>query len=91
MFMMTTERLVLRDFAESDLAAVHEYASDPEVVCYTPWGPNTERETRIYIHGEKEYEEAERRSRDGIPLNPKVAADLRAIGEELSVSYDLED
>ncbi|MDY7079174.1 MAG: Ldh family oxidoreductase [Chloroflexota bacterium] len=52
--------------------------------------PKAEGESRIYIHGEKEYEEAERRSRDGIPLNPKVAADLRAIGEEVGVEYDLE-
>jgi len=52
--------------------------------------PKAEGETRIYIHGEKEYDEAERRSRDGIPLNPKVAVDLRAIGEELGVKYDLE-
>lgn len=51
--------------------------------------PKAEGATRIYIHGEKEYEEAERRSRHGIPLNPKVAADLRAIGEELGVKYDL--
>jgi L-2-hydroxycarboxylate dehydrogenase (NAD+) len=53
--------------------------------------PKAKGHTRIYIHGEKEYEEAERRSRDGIPLNPKVTADLRAIGEELNVKYDLEE
>jgi L-2-hydroxycarboxylate dehydrogenase (NAD+) len=52
--------------------------------------PKAEGETRVYIHGEKEYEETERRTRDGIPLNPKVAADLRAVGEELGVKYDLE-
>lgn len=52
--------------------------------------PKAEGQARIYIHGEKEYEEAERRSREGIPLNPKVAADLRAIAEELGVEYSLE-
>jgi LDH2 family malate/lactate/ureidoglycolate dehydrogenase len=51
--------------------------------------PRAEGANRIYIHGEKEYEEAEVRSRDGIPLNPKVAADLKAIGEEVGVKYDL--
>jgi len=51
--------------------------------------PKAEGQARIYIHGEKEYEEAERRSRDGISLNPKVAADLRAIADELGVEYDL--
>lgn len=49
-----------------------------------------EGQDRIYVHGEKEYEEAERNSREGVPLNPKVAADLRAIGDELGVEYDLE-
>jgi len=38
--------------------------------------PKAEGETRIYVH-----------AREGIPLNPKVAADLRAIGEELQVKY----
>ena len=51
--------------------------------------PKAEGEDHIYIHGEKEHKEAERRSSGGIPLNPKVAADLRAIGEELGVEYDL--
>jgi len=51
--------------------------------------PKAKDATRIYIHGEKEFEEAERRSRDGIPLNPKVAADLQAIGGELGVEYNL--
>jgi len=51
--------------------------------------PKATGESRIYIHGEKEYEEADVRSRQGIPLNPKVAADLRAIGEELEVEYTL--
>ncbi|MDY7041846.1 MAG: Ldh family oxidoreductase [Chloroflexota bacterium] len=52
--------------------------------------PKAEGQNRVYIHGEKEYEEAERRAREGIPLNPKVAADLRAIADELEVEYDLE-
>ncbi|MCX7680774.1 MAG: Ldh family oxidoreductase [Anaerolineae bacterium] len=49
--------------------------------------PRAEGESRIYIHGEKEYEETERRLREGIPLGPKVVADLRAIGEELGVRF----
>ena len=51
--------------------------------------PKAEGQSRIYIHGEKEYEEAGRNSRDGIALNPKVAADLREIGEEVGVAYEL--
>jgi LDH2 family malate/lactate/ureidoglycolate dehydrogenase len=52
--------------------------------------PKAEGQGRIYIHGEKEYEEAGRNARNGVPLNAKVAADLRAIGDELGVEYDLE-
>ncbi len=51
--------------------------------------PKAEGQTRIYIHGEKEYEEAERRAREGIPLNPKVVADLRALAVEMGMEYDL--
>jgi LDH2 family malate/lactate/ureidoglycolate dehydrogenase len=52
--------------------------------------PKAEGQSRIYIHGAKEYEEADRRSQEGIPLNPKVAADLRAIAAELGVAYGIE-
>ena len=53
--------------------------------------PKAEGQDRIYVHGEKEYEEAERRSRDGIPLNPKVVADLQDIAGELGIAYDLSE
>ena len=52
--------------------------------------PKAEGQARIYIHGEKEYEETERRSQGGIPLNAKVAADLEAIAGEVGVEYDLQ-
>lgn len=41
--------------------------------------------SRIYIHGEKEFETAELRRREGIPLNPKVALDLQNIAKELGL------
>lgn len=44
---------------------------------------------RIYIHGEKEFEQAEKNAREGVPLNPKVVQDLRDIAGELGVRYDL--
>lgn len=37
---LTTDRVVLRDFCEGDVEAVNAYASDPEVVTYTDFGPN---------------------------------------------------
>jgi L-2-hydroxycarboxylate dehydrogenase (NAD+) len=52
--------------------------------------PRVEGQNRIYIHGEREFEEAERRSREGIPLNPKVWEELREIARELNVEFDLQ-
>lgn len=49
MVIINTERLVLREFNEVDWRAVHRYASDPEVVRYMDWGPNTEEETRAFV------------------------------------------
>lgn len=46
---LQTGRLVLRELTDSDFGAVHAYASDPEVVRYMPWGPNSEAETREFI------------------------------------------
>lgn len=42
---------------------------------------------RIFIHGEKEFETHADREANGIPLNPKVAATLKSLGEELGVAY----
>jgi [ribosomal protein S5]-alanine N-acetyltransferase len=44
-----TERLLLRDFAVDDWPSVHRYASDPDVVRYVEWGPNTETDSRNFV------------------------------------------
>jgi ribosomal-protein-alanine N-acetyltransferase len=49
MEVVRAERLVLRNFEETDWEAVHAYASDPEVVQYMDWGPNTEEETKQFV------------------------------------------
>lgn len=46
-------------------------------------------QSRIFIHGEKEFEIAERRQREGIPLAPTVVASLREIAAELGMEFDL--
>lgn len=43
-----TKRLMLRDFEETDWKPVQDYASDPEVVRYVDFGPNSEEESRIF-------------------------------------------
>jgi L-2-hydroxycarboxylate dehydrogenase (NAD+) len=52
--------------------------------------PKAKGQDRIYIHGEKEYESTELYTREGIPLNPKIAADLKALGSELNLKCDIE-
>jgi len=44
-----TNRLILRELKETDIQAVHEYASDPVNSIYVPWGPNTLKETEEFI------------------------------------------
>jgi RimJ/RimL family protein N-acetyltransferase len=46
-----TERLLLREFVKSDWKAVHEYASDPEVVRFLEWGPNNTDESVSFLEG----------------------------------------
>ncbi len=51
--------------------------------------PKADGQDRIYIHGEKEFEEAERRKRDGIPLNPKVVEDLNGVAESVGIDFKI--
>jgi L-2-hydroxycarboxylate dehydrogenase (NAD+) len=51
--------------------------------------PKAEGAERIYIHGEKEFEEAGRLAKLGIPLNPKVVQDLRGIATQLGMSQSV--
>ncbi len=44
-----TPRLVLRELADADLAAIQAYATDPAVVEFLPWGPNTHEDTRRFL------------------------------------------
>ncbi|MFI5937232.1 GNAT family N-acetyltransferase [Actinoplanes sp. NPDC051494] len=46
---LTTPRLTLRPFRAGDHAAVHAFASDPEIVRWMDWGPNTPEETAIFL------------------------------------------
>ncbi|WP_159886075.1 GNAT family N-acetyltransferase [Paenibacillus puerhi] len=46
---LETDRLIIREYAPSDAADVHQYASNAEVAAYMIWGPNTEEETAAFI------------------------------------------
>ena len=48
-----------------------------------------EGQSRIYIHGEKEFELEEKYRKEGIPLYYKVYEDLKAIASEVGVPFTL--
>lgn len=48
-FPLHTPRCTLREFTADDVAAVHGYSVDPDVVRFMPWGPNTEDETAAFV------------------------------------------
>ncbi|MCK4836387.1 MAG: Ldh family oxidoreductase [Candidatus Aminicenantes bacterium] len=52
-------------------------------------GQRAEGASRIFVHGEKEFEEVDRRRKQGIPLSGKVEASLKEIASELGVAYNL--
>jgi LDH2 family malate/lactate/ureidoglycolate dehydrogenase len=52
--------------------------------------PKAMGQERIYIHGEKEFELAEKYARDGVPLMAEVVEALTASGKAVGVPFDLE-
>jgi len=52
--------------------------------------PKAVGQERIYIHGEKEFEMAERNRQNGAPLMPEVVSQLKEAGSKLGVPFDLE-
>jgi L-2-hydroxycarboxylate dehydrogenase (NAD+) len=69
---------------------LEEFKADmDELIRQLKEAPRAEGAARVWIHGEKEAEAAERRHTEGLPLNPKVEAGLRQIAADLGVAYDL--
>jgi RimJ/RimL family protein N-acetyltransferase len=75
---LTLDRLVLREFEIKDWEAVHEYASDPEVVRYQAWGPNTVRDTHAFVQRAVGFQHE--RGRQHFELGMVSRADERLIG-----------
>jgi RimJ/RimL family protein N-acetyltransferase len=43
------DRVLLREFVDTDEKVVHSYASDPEVTRFMDWGPNSIEDTRNFL------------------------------------------
>ena len=77
---IVTRRLVLRDFTMDDAPAVHVYGSDPEVVRYMPWGPNTWTDTQDFLRRTLDNQKADPRGAFGL------AVTLASTGELIGAS-----
>ncbi|UFH57787.1 GNAT family N-acetyltransferase [Spirosoma sp. KNUC1025] len=44
-----TNRLLIREYQPTDLLSIHQYASQPLVVKYQNWGPNSLEDTRKFL------------------------------------------
>lgn len=47
--LIKTDRLILREYRETDFEGVHIYSKDPETVKFMLWGPNTPEDTHNFI------------------------------------------
>jgi LDH2 family malate/lactate/ureidoglycolate dehydrogenase len=81
-------------FAAIDINAfrpLEEFKQDMDgLINMLKGSPKAVGQERIYIHGEKEFENAERNYRQGVPLIAPVVEDLRKAGHETGVEFDLE-
>ncbi len=82
---LETQRFILRDFVESDWQAVHAYACNPEVVRYLPFGPNSEEDTKNYLH--TEIKSRRKKVRDHFTFAIALKSDKQVIGScRISIS-----
>ncbi len=73
-----TERLILREYQESDFDGVHAFASEPKTVQFMTWGPNTPEDTRKFIQASHAHQTADPR-RDFLFV-VELRADCQIIG-----------
>lgn len=77
---LATPRLLLREFHSTDHAAVHEFASDPEVVRHTDWGPNDPQDTAAFLREVAEHAARTPRSTFALAIvNPAVGTLIGSI------------
>ena len=77
-FPIKTERLLLRELTPSDLADVHEYASDPLVSRFEFWGPNTPAVTEKVL--EEWLTQQQHWPREEVNLGVEVTTEHKLIG-----------
>lgn len=69
---------------------LEEFQRDMDaLICQLKDAPKASGQERIYIHGEKEFERAERSLQDGVPILDEVVRGLVVDGAQAGVPFDL--
>ncbi len=73
---LETGRLRLRDFQDKDIKDIQEYATDPLVIKYLTFGPNTEEDSKQFIEfckkNQKEFPRAKYELGITLPMENKL-------------------
>ncbi len=72
------QRIILRELMQTDWAAIHAYASRPEVCRFQPWGPNTVEETTAFV--EAAFTSAQERPRRRFALTVTLTEEDQVVG-----------
>jgi len=97
MVTIETKRLLIREFTLDDFEAVHRYGTNPNVVKFMTWGPNTEAETRQFLQSKLQSQVLKPRvsydlaiTFDGIPIGGGglTIHDLKSDEAELGYCFD---
>jgi [ribosomal protein S5]-alanine N-acetyltransferase len=96
---LTTERLILRDFVESDWPAVLAYQSNPLYLRYYEWADRTPQAVREFIQMFLDHQQQEPRSKFQLAVTLKTTGELigncgirmRSAGaHEADIGYELD-
>lgn len=84
-----TERLILRNYEESDFEDIHKYSSNIENIKFNLWGPNTPQDTKAFIESVIEKGKLIPRMHYDFVLELKETNEvIGAIGLYLNSSYE---
>lgn len=77
-FPLRTDRLLLREYRDDDAAAIHGYASDPEITRHTAWGPNDITTTKAVL--DAWLDQKGKWPREEVPLAVELQPEGKVIG-----------
>ncbi|NKE04082.1 GNAT family N-acetyltransferase [Bacillus selenatarsenatis] len=81
-----TKRLILRELDEDDFEDIHEFKSDPQVVKYLTWGPNSREQTLQSLRKQIAFQNEENRKLHVLAV--EIKGTKKVIGNALFMVRD---